>query len=376
MIARQGILVVRALRAIQGNGVLVYAFFVPGGRLLDLAEISRLSRNEASTLQGFQRKEVQAHVRSITEFLDGGPVLFPNAVILAISTRATFTASRGTKPDGDIGTAEIGTLRIPLPSDGSKEAWIVDGQQRAIGLAKSRQGGLPVPVVAFASDDLAVHREQFILVNKARPLPPRLIAELLPEVDERLPRDLAARRIPSELANRLNQGSGSPLRGLIRRPSDEGGAAVIIDTALVNAVRRSMTSPLGALAPYKATVTHPPDLAAMYRLLVAFWAAVRDAFPEAWGRPASESRLMHSAGVEAMGLLMDRVMARAPAGADPQRHATEALSRIAPFCRWTEGRWPDIDRAWNDIQAVGRDVRLLADQLARLDHASAFTKAA
>lgn len=369
-------LAVRAVRTHQGDGVDVYAFFLPGAELLRIAEISRVHRDAKGTLQGFQRKEIRNHVRSIVEFLDQGTVLFPNAIILAISPRARFSRARGGKPAGDIKTSEAGTLRIPIPRDGSKAAWIVDGQQRSIALAQAQDKGFPVPVVAFASEDLSVHREQFILVNKARPLHARLINELLPEVEADLPRDLAPRRIPSELVNCLNTAPDSPFRGLIRRPSEDYSDAVVIDTALIKVVRNSINSPLGALAPYKASSSRSADIAAMYRILVAFWSAVREAFPEAWGRPPTESRLMHSAGIEAMGYLMDRVMSRSAESSDLRRHALEAVGRIAPHCCWTTGRWPDIDREWNDIQNVGRDIRLLSDQLARLDHAHAFAKVA
>ena len=85
---------------------------------------------------------------------------------------------------------------------------------------------------------------------------------------------------------------------------------------------------------------------------------------------------MHSAGIQAMGSLMDRVMARLPAGEDPYQHAFASLSRIAPHCRWTSGRWAGMDRDWDDLQNVGKDVRMLADQLMRLDHAHAFGKVA
>lgn len=369
-------LAVRALRTRQADGIDLYAFFVPGADLLRIAEISRVRRDPEGALHGFQRKEIRSHVQSIVEFLDQGPVLFPNAIILAISPRAVFTRSRGSKPEGDVKASEAGTLRIPIPRDGSKEAWIVDGQQRSIALSQACNKSFPVPVVAFVSEDLSTHREQFILVNKARPLPPRLINELLPEVDSELPRDLAPRRIPSELGNRLNTAADSPFRSLIRRPSEENSAAVVTDTALIKLVRNSINSPLGALAPYKATPSRPADAGAMYRVLVAFWSAVRDTFPEAWGRPPTESRLMHSAGIEAMGFLMDRVMSRAPGDADLRRHSLDALARIAPYCHWTSGRWPDLERDWNDIQNIGRDIRLLSDQLARLDHVHAFAKVA
>lgn len=369
-------LVVRALRTTQGDGVAVYSFFVPGADLLRIAEISRVHRDHDGALQGFQRKDIRSHVQSIVEFLDQGPVLFPNAIILAISPRAQFKQSRGTKPDGDAEAAEAGTLYLPVPGDGSKAAWIVDGQQRSIALARAKDKSFPVPVVAFASEELAVHREQFILVNKAKPLPSRLINELLPEVAPTLPRDLAPRRVPSELCNLLNVAQESPFRGLIRRPSDEDNGAVVTDTALIKAIKNSISSPLGALAPYKATSMQGANVDAMYRVLVTFWTAVREVFPEAWGRPSTESRLMHSAGIEAMGVLMDRIMARASAETDTYSYIVDALTRIAPHCRWTDGRWNDIGRNWNDIQSVGRDIRQLSDQLARLDHAHAFARVA
>src|SRR5262249_48043571 len=148
--------------------------------------------------------------KAIVEFLDSGPALFPNAIILAVSPEIKFKLARGSRPAGMIAVADIGTLTIPLRTEGERVAWIVDGQQRSLALSRTKNNDLPVPVVGFVSDDLETHREQFILVNKARPLPTRLINELLPEVSVRLPRDLAARRLPSELCNLLNKDPASP----------------------------------------------------------------------------------------------------------------------------------------------------------------------
>lgn len=368
-------LAVRAVRTQQANK-LVYAFFVAGAELLKIAEISRVHRDAEGSLQGFQRKGIKSHVQAITEFLDRGPALFPNSIILAISPRARFTQARGEKPAGDVRSCEAGTLRIPLASDGSKAAWIVDGQQRSLALSQARDKSFPVPVVAFVSEELSVHREQFILVNKAKPLDPRLIDELLPEVDTSFPRDLSSRKVPSELVNRLCTSPDSPFQGLIRRPSDEATTAVVTNSALIKAIRNSINSALGSLAPYKATGDQPADVDAMYKTLIAYWNAVCAVFPEAWGRPPTESRLMHSAGIEAMGLLMDRIMSRAAPATDLELHVTEALTRIAPYCRWTSGRWHDLQRDWNEIQNTGRDIKLLSGHLARLDHMHAFAKVA
>ena len=369
------VLAVRAVRTVQADKA-VYAFFIAGADLLKIAEISRVHRDPEGSLQGFQRKGIKSHVQAITEFLDQGPVLFPNSIILAISPRARFTATRGERPDGDVRVSEAGTLRIPLPFDGSRAAWIVDGQQRSIALSQAKDKSFPVPVVAFASEELAVHREQFILVNKAKPLDPRLINELLPEVDAFFPRDLTARKIPSQLVHRLQTSSDSPFQGLVRRVSEDESLAVVIDSALIKAIRVSIGSALGALAPFKATAGVAADVDGMYRILVAFWGAAKAAFPDAWGKPATESRLMHSAGIEAMSLLMDRIMSRAAPGADLQGHAYAALSRIAPHCRWTSGRWAELQRDWNEIQNLPRDIKMLSGHLARLDHLHAFAKVA
>src|SRR5215813_3404481 len=224
---------VRALRTKQGTGVDVFSFFIKGSEIARVAEISRISRDDDDALKGFQRKEIQNHVKGIIEYLDRGDVLFPNAIILALSPEIEFKQSRGPTPEGIAEVAQIGTLSIPIREEGRRVAWIVDGQQRSLALSRTTNTDISVPVVAFISGDIDTQREQFILVNKARPLPVRLINELLPEIGAQLPRDLAQRRIPSELCNLLNRDPKSPFYGLIRRMSQpDREKAVIVDTAL------------------------------------------------------------------------------------------------------------------------------------------------
>ena len=81
---------VRALRASQGDNVPVYAFFLLGSDVTKIADISRIHSDDAEALRGFQRKEIREHVNSIVEFLNGGPVIFPNALILALSPKVDF----------------------------------------------------------------------------------------------------------------------------------------------------------------------------------------------------------------------------------------------------------------------------------------------
>ncbi len=360
--------VVRALRTQQAKGVDVFGFFMPGGKITQVADISRLERDEDDQLKGFQRREIRNHVKGIVDYLNQGSVLFPNAVILALSSEVKFVRSRGPSRKELEKHIDAGTLDIPIRPEGTRVAWIVDGQQRSMALSESNNPDLPVPVVGFVSDDLGTQREQFILVNKARPLPNRLINELLPETGGVvLPKDLAARRIPSELCGLLNRDQTSPFYRLVKRLSDPDiETAVITDTALVKMIRASINSPLGALAPFKAVGEDGADIAGMYRALCSFWTAVRDVFKDAWGLPTTESRLMHSAGIEAMGVLMDRVFARHSGKPNEYAAIKQDLAKMAPYCHWTSGEWDSLGLEWNQIQNTPKHIRSLADALIRI----------
>ncbi|MDM0117516.1 DGQHR domain-containing protein DpdB [Variovorax sp. J22R133] len=360
-------IVIRALHTTQGQGLDVYAFFIKGADIVRVADISRVDRDDSDALKGFQRPEIRSHVRGIVDYLNQGDVLFPNAIILAMSPQVRFTGSRGTRPAGDEGLAQAGTLTIPINEAGQRVAWIVDGQQRSLALAQVTNRNVAVPVVGFVSDSLDLQRQQFILVNKARPLPSRLINELLPETSGiQLPKDLSARKVPSEICNLLNRDSESPFFKLIKRPSDRSDAAAIVtDTAVITMIRNSMNNPLGALAPYKASARDGADVESMYRLLINFWTAVKTVFPDAWGKDPRHSRLMHSAGIEAMGVLMDRIYARFSDADGTYEAVKKELERVAPACRWTKGTWDTLGVAWNEIQSTPRDIKKLQDALVR-----------
>ncbi|MET3653109.1 DGQHR domain-containing protein DpdB [Dyella japonica] len=357
---------IRALRSFQA-GIPLYTFFLPGATVLEIADICRLSRSK-NGLDGFQREAIQRHIQGMVQYLDSGNVIFPNAILLALSPRASFTRSRGPAPEGLIDASDSGVLKLPRPSDGSKCAWIVDGQQRSTALARAQDSSLPVPVVAFVSDNLQVHREQFILVNKARPLPKRLVDELLPEVDAaHLPVDMAMRQIPSALVDRLDADPSSPFFGMIRRTTTgKDPKRVVTDSALVRSLQRQIHQPLGALASFRSLDGASTNPSGMFSAVVQFWAAVKESFPSAWNLPPEQSRLTHSAGIESVSALMDYLMPRAVQQDDPQGYLVNTLRRIAPSCAWTNGVWPDLNCAWNEIESTSKDIRRLTDQLIRL----------
>lgn len=358
----------RALRVEQASDTPLYLLSLTAREISQLADISRVSRDDAGDLIGYQRPEVRKHVQDITDYLDGDQVLFPNPIIIALPTTVRFACSRGRGNDDRCAVA--GVLKIPFPNgDGKKPGWIVDGQQRALALARSRRQDYPVPVNAFITDSVELQRDQFLRINNTRPLPRGLVTELLPEISTPLPPRLSLRQTPAALCDLLNRDSESPFCGLIRRPSgdkDTRGKAVITDTVIVQMLQESLTTPSGCLFPFRNPSTGETDFTGLWKTLLMYWTAVSDTFPDAWGRPPTQSRLMHGTGIRAMGRLMDRLMAAIdPGSAEAVTQIRTDLALLAPSCRWTSGRWEELDLRWNQIENVPRHRNELSSFLIR-----------
>src|SRR5206468_6289090 len=183
---------------------------------------ARVGRDQGGKLVGYQRPAVTRHIKNIAEYLDSEAVLFPNSLILALSEKARFTPTG--RRNSEAAFLTPGTIAIPVPRNGGpRPAWIVDGQQRALAIARSRRTDFPVAVNAFVTDDVERQREQFLRVNSTRPLPRGLITELLPELSTVLPPHLAIRRAPSRLCDLLCRDPESPFFGHIRRSSTRPG---------------------------------------------------------------------------------------------------------------------------------------------------------
>jgi hypothetical protein len=97
----------RALRVTQTTDAPLYLMSLTARELGQIADISRISRDDAGDLIGYQRPEVRKHVQEITEYLDGDRVLFPNpsssrclppSVSPAAADQVTMTSARWPGP--------------------------------------------------------------------------------------------------------------------------------------------------------------------------------------------------------------------------------------------------------------------------------------
>ena len=134
----------------------------------------------------------------------------------------------------------------------------------------------------------------------------------------------------------------------------------------MEAIKESLESPAGVLFPYRNMAAGTTDTEAIRDVLVTYWTAVRDVFPEAWGMPATTSRLMHGVGIRSMGRLMERVMPHVDVrNPNALERATTEVTRVEGICRWTSGSWEDLGLPWDELQNTPRHISALSNLLAR-----------
>lgn len=353
-----------ALEVRQGPRRVLYSFAADGKLLPHFATVSRLHRERDDQIGGYQRPEVLSHIAEIRDYLESKDPMIPNAIVIAFDPRVRFEPSSTQPIDG--GYSRLGTLVIPISSNAAAEerpGWIVDGQQRAAAIRDAMISKFPICVTAFITKSANEQREQFILVNSTKPLPKGLIYELLPTTEARLPSALEKRRYPAYLLNRLNHDEDSPLRGLIQTPTTPSGK--IKDNSILKMLDYSLTE--GVLYAIRFGERKEEAGDTMLEVLKSFWKAVAEVFPAAWGLPPRRSRLMHGAGIVAMGFLMDAISDRYRKNGLPTSEDFESnLKPLRTVCRWTEGDWQfkkRVRRHWNDVQNTPKDIELLVDYL-------------
>jgi DGQHR domain-containing protein len=334
--------------ATQGMGRGVVMIRATAAEVAEIAAIERLARDEGGHAIGFQRPQVAGHIREIKAYLEQEDAVLPNPLVLAFVDSARIIR----------GTGAQCTLEVTV-SD-RPPGFVVDGQQRLTALTQTGRDDFQVFASCLICKDMEELRRQFILINNTRPLPKSLIYELLPGVEE-LPERLTSRALAAALTEKLNFSHESSLRHQVKMQTNPTG--VIKDTALQKAILNSEAA--GAV---QVLMSRKSGLNDAEELLSNFFAAVQAVFPDAWSqhKPTS-SRLVHGAGVVAMGFVMDEIYAKS--------HSSEVdafvdgLKPLVGKTAWTDGHWHFSDGeqiAWNRIEYTPRQVQLLAEHLVSL----------
>ena len=337
----------RALVPRQSPHYTLFTFCAPASEVLTFAQIDRAGRASGGALVGFQRPQVADHIREIRSYLAADEAILPNSVVIAFTSGV------------EIDLLEDGTARVRVDAEPSPPGFVVDGQQRLAALSSLPDKVFDVLVSAFLCRTAEDLRKQFILINNTRPLPKQLIYELLPSVSG-LPHRLSSRSTAAALVERLNYDEESSLRGQIRQHTNPGG--VLQDTVLQKLIMNSLSD--GALREFS---TYPDGSDASFHLISNYFSAVQDVFSDSWANHTPKtSRLLHGAGIVALGYVMEHL--HATTGAVAPESFASGLSVLRGQTAWTQGFWDfgGERRAWNSLQFVPRDCALLADHLLRL----------
>lgn len=337
-----------AIRASQCAQHSVLSFAARPADILRFAAIDRIGRDGTGKLQGFQRPQIASHIREIREYVRTEEAVLPNPIVVAFTEGVRIESK-------DDGVAEVF-----IDISGDPQGYVVDGQQRLSALVEADRSDFQVFVSLLVCPDEAELRRQFVLINNTRPLPKSLIYELLPTVPG-LPGRLSARSFAAGLTERLNFDPKSSLAGMIRQHTNPTG--IISDTAIQRVIMNSASD--GAL---RELLHHPDGGDTSFNLLSEFYAAVEETFRDEWvGHTVRSSRLLHGAGVIAMGYVMEVLFSRD--NASDRATFRAGLDCLVGETAWTSGKWKFVDgeeRNWNSIQNVHREIMLLADHLIRI----------
>ncbi len=332
-----------ALQAQQGSAHSVFCFTATAEEIFRIARIDRAGRDSQGDLFGFQRPQIAQHIHQIRDYLAREDAVLPNSVVIAL------TSGIEVKPGLN------GTRELHFDLSAGPIATIVDGQQRLSALVPLVGRRFEVFVSCLLCEDMNELQRQFILINSTRPLPKDLIYELIPSVEGLAP-TLEGRAFASQITQKLNFDSGSPLRGQVKLHTNPGGR--LSSNALQRVVINSKSD--GALREVFAI----GGAQKCYETVADFFGAVTDIFGAAWiGMSTKTSRLVHGVGIVALGYAMD--YAWLAEGARGRAGFAEVLKRLEGKTAWTDGVWnfPGEARPWNRLQNTSPDIRLLTDYI-------------
>lgn len=331
-----------AISAQQSSEHKVLTFKANASDVLRFASIDRISRDRQGELSGFQRPQVAVHIREIKDYLEKPNSILPNPIVVAFIDHVSVEEQ------------ENGTAVLEIDIASGPPGFIVDGQQRLTALSEMERDFEVFVSVMICKDEQELCR-QFVLINNTKPLPKSLIYELLPTIDG-LPPRLSKRSTAAELTARLNFEDTS-LKGYIKQHTSPDG--IIADTIVQKILMTSLSD--GIL---RDMIALPKGSELCVNIVSEFFEGVKRVFPDAWwGHTPKTSRLLHGAGLQALGDVMELLAFRM--GARSASDFASGMACLVGNTAWTEGEWNlnGETRTWNSLQNVNRDVAVLKHHL-------------
>lgn len=366
---------VNAIQIKTKTNRLLYTFVIEGRDLPKLSTVSQAHRDQSLDLIAYQRPEVRSHINEIAEYIKSPDAIIPNSIVVALNPKhAKFTPF---KREGS-GIGAFGDLTIYFDNT-NPAAWIIDGQQRTKAIEQADIENFPLFVTAISDTDPSFQRQQFVNVNSAKPLPRKLLNELLPHLD-RAPGKLYAKQPAAVVAESLSTSESSPFYGIVKFSTNPSNPEEVVDfNSLVNAIHLILKQK-DSLLSKKILHTSHRSQSEVVDYLIRFWSAVQQTFPDAWGNPPRDSRLMHGVGIAGLtGFAsyladLDRKLPLDPV-------ITQHLENIRPHCAWTahEKIWTNFDGVgtdwrWNELQNTEQHKTALLRFLIRKDRRQSHGK--
>lgn len=337
-----------AIRASQSSEHMVMCFTATASEINSFAAIERIARDGEGHLSGFQRPQIASHIQEIKDYLKRNDAVLPNPIVVAFTDNV------------EVHAISDQVMQVTINIENGPPGLVVDGQQRLSALNLIPEKNFKIFVSALLCKDDAELRRQFVLINNTRPLPKSLIYELLPTV-EGLPHRFSSRSFAADLASRLNYDHSSSLKGMIRQHTNPSG--IISDTAIQKVVMNSLHD--GILREF---MRNPDGHEKSFQLISDFYRAVSLVFRDAWdGHKPKTSRLVHGAGIVAMGYVMEVLALNL--GSRTWEDFQKGLAPIVGKTAWTNGTWEFAKgdhRAWNSLQNTPSDITALTHYLLRV----------
>lgn len=349
-----------ALKVEQGCNVALFVTTMNIAEIESICTISRIFRSSDNMLKGYQRPELRRHVDNIAAYIESDNSVIPNSIIMCLKSKT------------DVKLNSDGSHELIIPNE-ANSAVLVDGQQRVAALKQSGRQDFYYPVCILVNDDSEFERQQFLLINSAKPLSRSLIYELLPHASGVFNEELTRRRLPSLIIQLLNYDPDSSLNNLVKLTTNPEG--LIADNSLMKMVDNSLRE--GAL--YDVCEMTDGTYSANHcdeavTLLSSYFSAVREVFYDDWGKKPKDSRLFHGVGIISLGQLFDEIYYSYQVKNQQEvffEYCVKQLFLLKPYCSWSHGYWEfgkDTDgekivRKWNQLQNLSQDISMVTRYL-------------